>query len=381
MALTIARVRGIPVRLHVSFLLVLPLFAYLMARAYFAPGDEPTAWPDTWGWIWGALLALGLFGSVLLHEFAHSFMALRLGIAVRSITLLPIGGVSAFEEIPREPSKEFKITVVGPLTNFVLGVPLMVLAIFDLVPEVLPRFDEFVAAFAYVNVAIGAFNLLLPAFPMDGGRILRSMLARRMGRVRATRYASLVGRGIAVLMGIFGFLTFATGGWLLLLIAFFIFAGATEEERATRITETLSRFRVRDIMTEHVDTLRADATVEAAFERMLATKHVALPLVRNDDASRVVGVVTLEMLRAVPDDRRWDTPVHEVAAKEYPTLRLDDEATAAGKVMARSDAPALVLDDDGQLRGIVTRSDVVRVAQIAEAEAGERGRRGAARPG
>lgn len=379
-SLTIARVRGIPVRLSIWFLLVLPLFAWLMARAYFTP--EGAAAPDAWGWLWGALLAIGLFGSVLLHEFAHSFAAMKEGIAVRSITLLPIGGVSAFEDIPSDPKAEFKITIVGPLTNFVLGLPLLVLVLFDLVPEILPQFDAFVAAFAYVNVAIGLFNLLLPAFPMDGGRILRSLLATRMGRVRATRYASVVGRGIAVLMGIFGLLTFGTGGWLLLLIAFFIFTGATEEERATRITETLGRFSIRDIMTKEVDALREDETVEQAFQRMLTTKHTSLPIVARDEPSRVIGLVSLDQMRQVPDAERWDTPVARIGTTEFETLAPDAAATDASKVLARSGGVALVVTTDGRLVGIVTPTDIVRVAEIAEAEAaGRRGRGAAGRPG
>lgn len=377
-SLTIARVRGIPVRLSFWFLLVLPLFAWLMARAYFT---EEGATPDTWGWVWGAALAVGLFASVLLHEFAHSFAALKEGITVRSITLLPIGGVSAFEELPTDPKAEFKITVVGPLTNFVLGIPLLVLVLLDLVPEILPRFDAFIAAFAYVNVAVGLFNLLVPAFPMDGGRILRSLLATRMGRVQATRYASMVGRGLAVLMGIFGLLTFGTGGWLLLLIAFFIFTGATEEERATRITETLARFRIRDIMTRGVDTLAEDETIERAFGRMLETKHTALPIVAREDPRRVLGVATLERMREVPDDRRWDTPVRDIATSEYATLRADAAATDASKLLSRAPGPAMVLDDAGHLQGIVTPTDIIRIAQIAEAEATGRRKRGAAGPG
>jgi Zn-dependent protease len=360
-SLTVARVKGIPVRLHLTFLLILPLFAYLMAQAYFSrPGEAP----DAVGWMWGALLAVGLFASVLAHEFAHSLMALREGVGVRHITLLPIGGVSAFESIPREPGKELRITLVGPLTNFVIGAPLLALFYVGVVPAGVPHLAVFVLALGALNVAIGAFNLLVPAFPMDGGRILRAALAMRMDRVKATRVASLVGQGLALLMAGFGFLSFGTGGWLLVVIAFFVFMGARSEEGATRLTEALEPYRVMDLMTRDVEVVDPDATVDATLERMLATRHLSLPVV--DAEGRVRGLADVAGLQEVPEALRRTTRVETIARARFPTAAPGDPATELGGTLMRERLPVLVMRDD-RLVGIVTPTDLARFTQLVAA--------------
>lgn len=367
-SITVARVRGIPIRLHATFLLLLPVFAYLMAIAYFRPA--PGVAPDNFGWMWGALLAIGLFGSVLVHELAHSLMALREGVKVRSITLLPIGGVSGFEEIPKDAGKEFRITIVGPLTNFVIGVPLLLVAM--PMPPLLPQLPEFLFRLGALNLLIGAFNLFIPAFPMDGGRILRSALSRRMPRAKATRIASLTGQGIAVLFGLLGFLTFGAGGWLLLLIAVFVFMGARGEENATRLTEALEPFQVVDLMTREVETVPPRASVEEALDQMLAGKRLVLP-VRNENGG-VLGVVDLAALEAVPRDERPAQTVGELTRVEFDRALPQDPATDLGRLLTGGGGPVLVFDAVDRLVGIVTRTDVARFTQIATAS-GRSGRR------
>lgn len=358
-SLTVGRVRGIPVRLHVTFLLLLPVFAWLMARAYFSEGAQE-GWPGTSAWIWGSLLALGLFGSVLLHELSHSLMALRERIGVDHITLLPIGGVSAFSEMPRDPGTEFRVTIVGPLTNFVLAAPLLAawwLGVVPASPEGLPRF---VMLLGSLNLFVGAFNLLVPAFPMDGGRILRAVLALRVGRMRATRIAAFVGRSLAVLMGLAG-LVF--GAWLLVLVAIFVYIGAGSEEQATRLTESLGAFRVGDIMTRDVDVASPGETAHVAQERMLRTKRLVLPVV---DDGRAVGLLTLDAVARVQEAERYAVLVGDLMQREFPTLRPDEEAAEAGLRLAHGGA-ALVVEPDGRLAGILTASDVQRVAVILSA--------------
>ncbi len=374
-SLTVGRVSGIPIRLHWSFLAVLPFFAFLMARAYFTPDDA--LFPDTSAWVWGSLLAVGLFLSVLVHELAHSLTALRLNVAVRHITLLPIGGVSAFDELPKDPTSELKITIVGPLTNFAMGLPLLAIAQFAPFPDA--GWGAGAGLFLFwlgaLNIVLGVFNLFVPAFPMDGGRILRAILARQLGRSKATQVAAAVGRTLAVAMGIWGFLTFATGGWLMLLIAFFIYTGANQEEEGIRVTEALSRFRVSDLMTRSVDTLARHDSVEDAFARMLRTRHVSLPVIdsgavdaRNGDAPQVLGVVRLDDLKVLGPEQST-TPMELLVRQDFPRLAAQDEATEAVKLLTRSPSgmPALVLDEGGGLVGIVTRTDVARFVEIANA--------------
>lgn len=355
--LTLLRVRGIPLRLHWTFLLALPLFAYLMARAYFTP--EAGAVPDAGAWMWGALLAVGLFGSVLLHELSHSLMALRSGIPVRGITLLPIGGVSSFERMPEDPRTELKITVVGPLTNLALALPLAALSY--VLPAGAGALRTFLGAFAIVNLALGLFNLLLPAFPMDGGRILRALLARRMDRLRATRIAAGVGRAIAFAMGVFGLFV---GAWILVLVAVFVYLGAGQEEQATLVGDALADLRVGDVMTRDVDSVASGASVDAAFQRMLATKHLVLPVV---DEGRPVGLVDLETLRGVSPPERMALRVGDVLRPGFESLPPEAEAVQAQQVLARTALPALLVVRGAELVGVVTPTDLVRVAAIRSA--------------
>lgn len=373
-SLTVARVRGIPVRLHVTFLLILPVFAYLMGRTYFSDGASPS--PSSWAW--GLLLALGLFGSVLLHELAHSLLALRHGVIVESITLLPIGGVSAFSVPPRDPGAELRIAAVGPLTNFALGVPLLALGLWlPLAPDA----GTFVTSLGALNLAVGAFNLILPAFPMDGGRILRALLAKRMGRLRATRIAAGIGRGLAVLMGLWGVLTLSTGGWLLVFVAMFVYAGAKMEEMSVRIVETLRGFLVADLMTKDVRPLPAGLDVEAAFAAMLHAPYGVLPVAGPD--GRPAGLVTLASLEALPPAARFASRVEDALLRDAPRLAASDEASEAARLLGGGTWPAaLVMDARGALVGLVTPQDVARVAEISEASEGlRRSRRGPARGG
>lgn len=365
-SVTVARVRSIPIRLHVTFLLFLPLFGYLMALAYFRPA--PGVGPDAWGWTWGALLAIGLFASVLVHELAHSLVALREGVTVQSITLLPIGGVSGFEEVPREPGKELRITLVGPLANFALGAPLLLLAPFA--AGLLPMAEGFLFRLGALNILVGAFNLLVPAFPMDGGRILRSLLALRMGRVRATHVASMVGQAIAIVFAVVGVLTLAAGGWLLLLIAGFVFLGARAEETMTRVSETLESFRVADVMTRGVDTVAPSTTVDKALAAMLAGKHLVLPVQAGPDAP-VMGVLDFARASSLPDDARWTTTAAEAAGREFTIAAPDAPASELGRLLA-GPGPVLVMEE-GRLVGIVTRADVARFTDIATASREDRG--------
>lgn len=364
-AVQVGRVRGIPIRLHLTFLLVLPFFAFIMARSYFVPeGAEATA-AD---YAWGAALAIVLFVCVTLHELSHSIMAQRFGIRVRSILLMPIGGVSQMEDMPKEPRKELLVSAVGPLTNFVIAAPLFALEWAGLVPAPTPQFPEFVRWVALLNVSLGAFNLLLPAFPMDGGRILRAVLAGRMPFTRATKYAASVGRALALAMGLLGFLTLGGGGIWLLLIAFFIYMGASEEERMVNVMHTLGTLRVRDLMTATPVILRTDDTLEQAFRLMVETKHVGFPVV--DDAGRPVGFLGLPELGKVDRMNYPATAVRLVMRLNLPVVAPETLATDALRLMAGSQEEHLVVMEYGRLAGILTKTDVTRIVRILAVEQG-----------
>lgn len=359
---TVGRVKGIRVRLHWTLLLVLPFFAYLMAREYF-PGDGT----DLAGLAWGAALAVTLFLSVLLHEFSHSFMALRLGSKVDSILLMPIGGVSQMESAPESPRGEFLMTVVGPLTNFAIAAPLLAIHSLGLVPAGQESLAAFVRWSAWLNVALGAFNLFLPAFPMDGGRLLRAALSVRMGPLRATRVAATVGRTLAFAMGLVGLLSFGVGGVWLILIAFFIYLGAGAEERAMTVRSLLEGLTARDLMTPDPVRLAPGDPLESVRQTMLETRHLAFPVV---DGDRLVGCLGLEELSAAQRAGLPSGSVRDAMHTDVPRVAAGDSADEVLHAVQKSHhGHAFVLQDE-RLLGIVSGTDLERFVRVLAAVRG-----------
>jgi Zn-dependent protease len=259
-SLGIGSVMGIPIKLHITFLLVLPMFAYVFAinpQPFGFAGVEP---PLT-RYAFSALAAILLFVSILLHELAHSYLARSYGVKIESITLFLFGGVSAMEEMPRKPGQEAKMAFAGPLTSLIIGS--VCLLIYKYLIYINPAFFQNPAylilwILGSMNLVLGVFNLL-PAFPMDGGRVLRSFYAMRMSYVKATQSAASVGKFFAILMAIFGILV---GNLWFPLIALFIYVGASEEERSTQAEVALENIQVKDIMTKDVVSVSPSMSVE-----------------------------------------------------------------------------------------------------------------------
>ena len=211
-ALKIGSVMGIPIRLHITFLLILPIFAYIFAinpYPYGFQGVEPAATK----YALSTLTAILLFASILLHELAHSYLALRYGVKIESITLFLFGGVSSMEEMPRDPGQEAKMAFAGPLTSLIIGAVCIFVYGNIIAPNTaLSENPVFLTIWILgaMNIVLGIFNLL-PAFPMDGGRVLRAFYAKRMSYVKATQSAAAVGKFFAILMAIFGLLSETSG--------------------------------------------------------------------------------------------------------------------------------------------------------------------------
>jgi len=356
-SIQIGKIIGIPIRLHITFLLILPVFALV-----FANGPAPYGFAEVGSTViryaFGTLTAVALFACVLLHELGHSYVAMKYGTKIRSITLLLFGGVATMEEIPRDPKIESKMAISGPGVSFVLGIAFLL--IYLLLEPIWGNspVTRLVYVLGSMNIILCGFNLL-PAFPMDGGRILRAHLARQMPYVEATHKAAYVGKAFAFAMGIFGFLVVSP---ILILIAFFVYIGASEEEKTTEITVTLEGVKVRDIMTKNVIFVPPTITASELVELMFKEKHMGYPVV--DDKLR--GVVTFSDVRKVPLEQRGKILVSEIMTKKTISVAPDDDAIKALRIMSQRNIGRVPVMESGVIVGIISRTDLIRSIQLLQ---------------
>lgn len=362
----IGTIKGIPIRVHYSFLLILPFLAYqfgLLFRSAASHADVPQEMIQGNPFIWGLGLALALFASVLIHELAHSLYALKKGGRVRDITLLMIGGVSNLSTPPKTTRQEAVMALIGPLTSLFLA------AVFYAANRVVAGLGSFGLQFALfylaeMNLFLGLFNLL-PAFPMDGGRVARALLAERYGVVRATQIAAGLGKAFAVLFGIIGLFSF---NLVLIIIAFFIFLGAEGESRSVLIKAMMGHVRVRDLMSPSYGFVSPEQSVYEAAEQMLRDRRLAFPVGEN---GRVAGLLTESAVEKVPPNDRRLTPVGKVM-QNVQTVGSDDDLGRALQLMGTGDVALLPVVQDGAMIGILQRSDVMRGLKLQELEASQR---------
>jgi len=373
-SLKIGRLFGIPIYLHFTFLLVIPLFAWiigsqiettiqLLGQIFSVTIDPSLITRGPGPYLLGALVALGLFAGVLVHEIAHSLVAKKKGIRINNITLFLFGGVSSMEEGTPDPKVELPMALAGPLTS--LGLGIISIGIIYLIPLIVGSpgvAGVLVFLFAYLgllNVILFGFNLL-PAFPMDGGRVLRAFLAQRMPVTQATRIASQIGKGFAVFFGIFGFLAFNP---ILIIIAFFIYIGASQESSAARYTSLLQDLTLGAVMSTPVMTVSPQTPVPEMLEQMYTTKHLGFPVV---DRGMVVGVITLSDLhRASPIDRDA-LQVRDLMTRQVISLPPQAPVAEALRLMSEKNIGRIPVLEDGNLVGLVTRTDIIKVMQLRE---------------
>jgi len=301
---TLFRIRGIPVRAHPSWLLILALLTWNLAVGYF-----PQVLPDLPVgalWIKGLVAALLLFASVLLHELAHSIAALRYGIPVSGITLHIFGGVSQLEREPSRPGAEFVIAVVGPATSFAIAAAL---ALVDLALAPGPGARATMQYLVFVNVLLGVFNLI-PGFPLDGGRVLRAILWRIKGNLAwATRVAARTGSVFAIILIGLGILRAFSGeligGLWFVLIGLFLRQSAESSYQQLVLRGGLSPYAVRDVMARDVMSVPAEATVAEVVDGFFWKHHVSsFPVV---DGGRVVGILGLDQVKPLSSEERAST--------------------------------------------------------------------------
>jgi Zn-dependent protease len=349
----IGRFSGIDVKIHWTFFLLLVFFAFL---GYQASGSLMGALTST-------LTIVALFVCVLLHEFGHSLVAQRLGLEIHSITLLPLGGVSNLESLPEKPADEVKITVAGPLVNVVLApVFIGVGLLFGAAPRVpgdlfmsIGSVGQFFFYLGYLNVVLAIFNLI-PAFPLDGGRILRALLATRLGAVRATDISSIVGRFFAAAFFLIGLLG---GNFILALIAVFIYFGASGEAQMVRQREQTRGLRVSDVMgtKPRTETVTPYHTFGQVLDSVIHGYQEDFPVV--DEGGKLVGMITREEIMTAAHSPERYSSVRELMKTNVPTISSQaDLFEDALPVMRQSGLRALPVTENGELVGMLTIEDV-----------------------
>jgi len=365
---TLTTIWGIPIRINVSLLIFLPILAWIIGSGTqidtyagvvngFAPNqiDVSILTAGSTPWLIGAAAALGLFVSVGIHELGHAWAARRYGIGTESITLWLLGGIAALESMPREWNREFWIAIAGPITSVLTGVACYVLLV--LTPASAPVAAFVLGWLVVTNVILAAFNLL-PAFPMDGGRIFRSLLARTRSYESATRTAARFGTGFALLFAIVGVLNFAP---MLILLSLFIYGAASSESRTVLLQGLLTGVTIRDIASLDLDPIDADASIAEFTDRMVRDRRTVYPV---SDAGEVVGVVTLDSVRQTDSEDHDATRVRSILDTELPRVSVDADAFEAFVELSQSPARLALVERDGEVIGLLSQGDFTHAIQF-----------------
>ncbi len=355
-SILIARISGIEVRIHATFFLLLGYFA---AQAFPVGG-----WPAAWMTV---IFVCLVFFCVLLHEFGHAFAALGYGIRTPDITLWPFGGIARLERMPEKPQQELWIAMAGPLVNIViaLGLWLVLGGSASLSGDALKHPHlALIPSLLRANIVLVLFNLL-PAFPMDGGRMLRALLALWLPFARATTIAALIGQALALVLGCIGL--FGVGGMpqnpMLVLVAFFVFMAASAETRTAQLRDFTRSVRLEEAMITEFKALPLDARLADAVELLLRTAQHEFPIVETD--GRVRGMLTRDDLVAALAQHGQDAPVADHMRRDVPTVPYYAPFEEAFQLMQTAQCPALpVVDRGGRLVGLITPENVGEMLMI-----------------
>ena len=343
---SIGRLFGSELRVHATFFLLL-LWVGLVA---WADGGWPAA-------VENILFVGALFACVVAHEFGHALTARRYGIRTPDVTLLPIGGLARLEAMPEKPGQEILVALAGPAVNVVIWAALVLLLGAETWAASLEGLADpeasFLARLAAVNLFIAVFNLL-PAFPMDGGRVLRAVLSIVTDRVQATRIAAYAGQALAFGLGLLGLVG---GNPVLLLIAFFVFIAAGAESNDVAMRDLARRMQARDAMITTFDSLSPEDTVGAAGKALIRTTQGEFPVL--DGEGRLLGVLTRNAIFQESAEGHATRPVTEVMQTDIPSVSLSTGLETVFDAMHRQNAPAVaVVREGGHLIGYVTRENL-----------------------
>jgi stage IV sporulation protein FB len=359
-SISLGRIAGTEVRIHLTFFLLVAWFAVSAGSR----GGQAAA-------VEAVVFILAVFACVLAHEYGHVLTARRFGIGTKDITLLPIGGVASIERMPEKPGQELLIALAGPAVNVVIALVLFIVfgARIDaerMATAVEDQRIDLVTRLALVNVMLVVFNMI-PAFPMDGGRVLRALLSYRLDRSRATRIAASIGQAVAFGLGFLGLF----GNPMLLFIALFVFLAASHESYAVELGEATKGVATRKATITSFATLDTQATVRQAVETLLATTQREFPI--TDGAGRLRGVLTRDgMIRALAATGP-DTPVLDVMERDVVTINCHAPLSEAVSAVHTSARPLVgIVDDDARVVGIITLENLAEYMMVDAASRGWR---------
>ena len=349
----IGRFFGIDVFVHATFLLIIGW----VAVTYWLEQRTLTAVLAGIGFI------LLLFLFVVLHEYGHALTARKFGIKTRDITLYPIGGVARLERMPEKPVEELWVALAGPSVNVVLaGILfgwLLLSNTFEPLNGLTISSGSLIERLALVNLWLVLFNLI-PAFPMDGGRVLRALLAMRMDYVKATQIAASIGQGLALLLGLIGLF----GNAMLMFIAFFIWIGASQESSATQMKNAISGIPVGRSMLTDFKSLSPRDPLSRMSQLLLSGSQHDFPVIDND---RIVGVVTRDDFLTALTQHGESIAISAVMKKDLPEVDSYEMVENALMRIQESGIPALPVTHSGQLVGIVTAENITEYLMIRSA--------------
>jgi Zn-dependent protease len=359
-SLTVGRFAGVAVRIHVTFWL---LMAWIGVSAWRQGGPSAAAQ--------SVIFIALLFLCVTLHEFGHILMAKRFGIETREVTLLPIGGVASLQRMPDTPGRELLVAFAGPAVNFVIAFVLMAaLGSYNAAgfAKLADPAVSMVSRLAAANLVLAVFNLI-PAFPMDGGRVLHALLAMRMSEARATEIAASIGQACAFGLGFLGLF----GNPLLLFVAIFVYVAATEEAGLSRLKEALKGLAAADLMETRIAALPLAASLKEAVDLALTTEQSHFPLV--DAFGKPAALVTRSALLTAVQAHDPGEPAESVARAPADTIPATASAQVAFERLQTAESSALcVVDAAGALVGLLPRAALGEAMLIYAARPGWRRR-------
>ena len=350
----LGRFAGIDVYVHATFLL-------LIAWVGYSHWLQNRSWGEVAG---GILFILALFACVVLHEYGHALTARKYGIRTRDITLYPIGGVARLERMPEKPIEELWVALMGPAVNVVIAALLFVwlFATKGLVPlsQLSIASGSFAARLMFLNLTLALFNLI-PAFPMDGGRVLRAALAMRMDYMRATQVAAVIGQGIALIFGFIGLFT----NPFLVFIALFVWIGASQESSMAQVRDSLSGIPVTRAMMTNYATLSEQDTLARAVQLLLSASQRDFPVV--DPEGRVTGILERDAFISALSRDGQSAPVTDVMRRDLPEIDSHDMVETAIMRLQESGAKTLPVTHAGRFLGLITSENITEYLMIRSA--------------